>query len=211
VVTLVKQISHIVINRNLKNAYVFSKRWSTVTENATNIQYPWIHDVIDKQDALTIVPSYKPTHSKKDQELLYGAITSIYDMNRGGGTVGALIVNFDTKMIKNAYARYREEIKGDIMIFNKTGHVIYDSAGKYYNKEYPHFSTLKRAEGSMMLDEEYLVSVDFTGSMDLMVVNITPKRKILEGINQMKANVYKILAIVTLVLMLISYFVSMLL
>lgn len=204
-------IDIIVIGKNKKNAYYFSKEWSTVTLQNAEFTYPWVEKVIEDKASLTIIPSYTPLHSKSGPILTYSAITSIYDANSKSGTMGAIIVNMSAKKIANAYKMYEEDLKGDIIVYDNAGGVIYDTSDKYYGNTYPYFDSVIQGKNEGLFSQKQIVSVAHSNSMDLTVLSITPEYKLLKNINSLKMKVYITLIIAILVILIIFYFLSVLL
>jgi two-component system sensor histidine kinase YesM len=195
----------IIMGKGNDKSYVFSKKWSTINLEDSNPKYPWAVDIIKNQNSLIVVPSYKPLHSTDGPPLTYSVVTSIFDTNFTKGTIGAILINFDTEMIKNAYKMYENDIKGEILLFDKNGGVIFDSSGQYYDKKPPYFNEIQEETESKLLIDGNIISISHTKSLDMTVVCISAEQELFHSIDSFKKKSNLMLLLAILLILIIFY------
>jgi len=202
----------ILLSKNQESSYIFSKRWSSVIQEETTLKYSWIDEVMKKQDALTIIPTYDVEHSRYNPTIkIYSAITSIYRTGSTSGPIGAIIINFNAEMIKSAYDLYANEVKGNIYVLQENGGILFDSTGKNYGNNFMDMEKIRKSNSNYDISEDEIVSTKKSSNMRLIVVSILPKDLLLENINSLRYKVYGILTATILIMLLIFYSVSNLL
>ncbi len=169
----------------------YSRNYRKIKTRLSYYKEPWFMETLNGGN-LQLIPTYMTDYMDSDNKLVYSAVTSIFDSS--GETLAVMIINLDAIALKKSYAAYAGDIRGTILVLDKTGEVFFDSSDRYYGSKYPYFSKIKNSKDYLMLDQESIVSISPTERDDLNVVGIVPKTEIDKSIRNLVKNIYLILA-----------------
>ena len=196
----------IIYKSNTNEVFAYSKNSRKIMDDFNFKRYSWFREIFENGETLRIIPSYTPEYIKNDKRLVYSTVVSISNANNK--TIGVIIINFDARKLGNSYIEYEKNIKGSIMVLDKTGNVVYDSSNKYYGRKYQYFSLLKTSANYVMLDKESIVSVKESNNNGLIVVGIISKSQILRDINTIIRTIYFIMIICLFFSIVLTYIIS---
>ena len=196
----------IIYKSNTNEVLAYSKNSRKIMDDFNFKRYSWFREIFENGETLRIIPSYTPEYIKNDNRLVYSTVVSISNANNK--TIGVIIINFDARKLENSYIEYEKNIKGSIMVLDKTGNVVYDSSNKYYGRKYQYFNLLKTSAKYAMLDQESIVSVKESNNNGLIVVGIISKSQILREINTIIRTIYFIMIICLFFSIVLTYIIS---
>lgn len=154
-------------------------------------QYSWFENTLTGEEILKVIPAYVPTYVQNDKRQVFSAVASIFSSSNK--TTGLIIINLDANRIADAYRSYQKDIMGFFLVMNRAGEVLFDSSNRYYGGRYPYFDRLNQAGEYVGLDQESLVTLNYSSKNDLIVAGIIPKTEVLESINSITRIIYFII------------------
>ena len=191
------------LDQGIRRISVYKKKDNTVYQNTKSIQSSIPYE--DYQNKEYLMP--------KDNLLYTDIKTSIYpskliDLNTVNATysyslsipliklnsdefLGVLIIDFKTKAIAQFITQFNQSLDGEILILLKTGDVIYDSFGKYYEKKYPHISLLNNSWQKVKIDRKnfYITSVSSSYS-SVIIASIISQDTLLKNTKTIQYSIF---------------------
>lgn len=168
-------------------------------------QYGWFRDAGQNNGILRFVPAYLPAYIRNDNRPVYTAYAGFW--GAGNKLIGVLMINFDAHAISNAYAEYRDKVKGYMLVMAEDGSVFFDSTNRYYGQIYPYADRLRDSGDYITLDAESIVAISQTGS-GYTVAGVVPKDQVLRSINPALRAIFLFMALCIAVSVLMIYLIS---
>lgn len=170
--------------------------------------YEWFKKAGENNGILQLVPSYVPKYILNDTRPVFSARAGFLDAHNK--LAGVLIINYNPENIRKAYAEYKENIKGNILVMDQKGSIFFDSTNSYYGSTYPYFNLLKQSGSYIKLNTESVVVFrDIENSINpLIAVGIVPKGKILQSINLVVRTIYFIMSLCIFISIILVYLLS---
>ena len=154
-----------------------------------------------------ILPVHKSEYLfQRDSLNVFGVKGDIYIIGASGGKIlGSVIVNYDVTVFNTMLKQFEPQIKGSFLISNNDiGGIIFDSLGRYFEKEYPpQYSVGKGVDISRFEEENYVDS--FTVDFGNLTYSLSiPKSNFNKNVNIFQNTIY-IVAFIMVLLVFIMY------
>lgn len=198
-------ILDIIIIKNKFNSVLHYPSLRKIDLNYDFNSYAWFRKVGESRGVLRVVPSYVPKYIKNDNRPVFSAYAGFLDSS--GKLSGVMIINFDAHGMEKSYDKFKDRIKGNILVMDKAGSVFFDSSNSFYGSKYPYFNLLKNSDSYINLDKKSIVVLKDTNN-SLIVAGIVSKNQILESINLAKRAMYLIMFLCIFISMILIYIIS---
>lgn len=195
----------ILVKNRTGEVFYFSSGVRRIVENYDFSRYEWFGRAAYANGILRMVPAYYPEYIRNENKPVYSACAGFF--GAGNELIGTIIMNFDAQGIERAYAEYRDEVKGYILVLGGAGEVFYDSTGRYYGTEYPYFGRLQEGGSAARLESESIVASRRGGS-GLTAYGIVPRDAVMKDINLIHNTMYLFMAVCVAVSILLIYTAS---
>lgn len=152
----------------------------------------WYRRIKENGEALTILPTHSPDYVRNSKE---GVLTYAVNLTYAYGDhfrkdVGALIVNYRARSLNKAVDAYHH-LSGNLMVLDRTGHVVFDRDAQYTGAVLPYFGELAPGEGQIDIGRSaHLTLLDKTSLNNYYLACVTPMAAVLsqaEAIQRMFA------------------------
>lgn len=130
----------------------------------------------------------------------------IRDRNDFSRVLGAMIFDYDSESLKEAYSLYKQYQKGYLMVLSGDGGVIFDSSGEYYTRPFPLYNLIKDGQQGTVLFEDGLINVVRNKTFDFISVGVIPYRELYKDINLTRRYIYTVSLLSILIILVITYF-----
>ncbi|WP_410771170.1 sensor histidine kinase [Fontibacillus sp. BL9] len=113
--------------------------------------------------------------------------------------MGQLVVYFDTNRVQDSLERFRDNLKGQILVISSKGDVLFDSSGTYYGREYPHFDQVNSAYDNGTIGNDLIVTKLMQNQGGFTVLSTVPKHELAKTYRGLRNTILTISSICILV------------
>lgn len=124
----------------------------------------------------------------REQEGLY-SIRADISQRYSYGTIGRMLVYFDSELISSAIAPYVDKLKGNLLVLTSKGQVIYDQSGQYYGDIYPYMEKITTRNNAAVLDDDSWINVVQNDS-GIILASIVPNTEITADMENVRHTIF---------------------
>lgn len=190
-----------------EKAYIFSKKWSTVQIEDNPFTYAWIDDILSSPSPMTIIPSYIPTHIDDGPEHVYSVVASLFTSGGSKNHTGTILINYASEKIEEAYRIFEEDMKGDLLILDQRGNIVFDSSKTLYESTYLEYEKFGAA-GDTVIDSEDVITWQKTDGEDFTALIRVTQAELYEDVRSLSTQVVFIIVMFVVILLTAFYFTS---
>ncbi|RCX18201.1 two-component system sensor histidine kinase YesM [Fontibacillus phaseoli] len=129
--------------------------------------------------------------------------------NQSLRNMGQLVVYFDTNRVQDTLERFRDNLKGQILVISSKGDVLFDSSGTYYGRKYPHFDQVNSVYDNGTIGGDLIVTKLMQNQGSFTVLSTVPKNELAKTYRGLRNTILTISAICILVAIILpSLFIS---
>ncbi|MBB6734029.1 sensor histidine kinase [Cohnella zeiphila] len=171
--------------------------------------YPYNIDESYMKDLVQTTMFFPPIHSSmtKYPQSTYEYTT--YDFIRDPDDVsrilGVLVIDYDCRKLVNSFSRFREYIKGNILILTESGEVVFDDSERYYKKNYPHTDVILGSQSNTIYLKNEILNINRNSRYGFISVGEIPFRDLYQDIGVINRKIYTITAISLLMILLLTF------
>ncbi|MCL6456380.1 MAG: histidine kinase, partial [Gorillibacterium sp.] len=92
--------------------------------------------------------------------------------------VGNLMVYFDAESIWSALSKYKDQLKGSILVLAENGKVAFDSSEELYGKKYPYYDPVSGLYDVELMEKNMYVTMLSQNAAGFTVISVVPKEEI---------------------------------
>lgn len=197
-------INDIVIKRYSDNTWFITENSAPMLMEPRQTPVDLAMDNNSLQKGFILLPAHTPGYFNRHKRTVYTMAARVMSADLSKA-LGEIYIEFNTDKIKNQYSEYADNLKGYILILNKSGNVLFDSSGKYYGEKYPYIEKLDSAARDVKLDVISIVNTVTPSDANVIVAGIIPKSEIYTVSSTIKQTVYLVSLVCILASLVMAY------
>lgn len=160
----------------------------------------WYEDIKSKKNQLSILPGKPADYIKNSGERVLTYACNIYNVLYGRNTqdIGTLILNYKVHNLSKAISDY-EDLKGNLLLTDRNGYVVFDSSGAYTGQQLPFFSALVPGQSKLKIGRiDYFALMNRGLLVNYVLISLSPVNSVLSQINSIRGLFMIVIAVIIL-------------
>lgn len=202
-------MSLMLYSADLQQLYVYNsfKQFKIVPTNASRSYVPEVMYL--DEDAKVSLPNVWIRKTIGMPETPMYSVRVPVNNNQSLRNMGQLVVYFDTARVQESLARYKDNLKGQILVLSGKGEVLFDSSGKYYGQKYPYFEQVNSVYDNGTIGNGLIVTKLTQSQGGFTVLSTVPEEELAKTYRGLRNTIVTISAICIMVAIILpSLFIS---